>query len=185
MNADIVLISGAADFAARAHVDQKRKGCREEPYLNHLAEVACLLAEAGADATLVAAGWLHDTVEDCGVTLATLEAAFGADVAALVSDVTDDKTLEKAERKRRQIEETPTKGARAKCLKIADKTSNLRALLVTPPEDWPKSRIDEYLAWASNVVACCRGINPKLEAAFDAAAADLGKACGVRGDGRR
>ena len=172
-----MLISKAADFAARAHVDQKRKGSKEEPYLNHLAEVACLLAEAGGDARLVAAGWLHDTVEDCGVTVATLAAAFGPDVASLVADVTDDKTLEKAERKRRQIEEAPAKSARARCLKIADKTSNLRALLVTPPKDWPKSRIEEYLAWASNVVACCRGINPRLEAAFDAAAADLQVVC--------
>ncbi len=168
-----MLVSKAADFAARAHVDQKRKGVKEEPYLNHLAEVACLLAESGADARLVAAGWLHDTVEDCGVTFATLETAFGADVASLVAEVTDDKTLGKAESKRRQIAEAPAKSARARCLKIADKTSNLRALLVTPPKDWPKSRIDEYLAWASNVVACCRGLNPALEAAFDAAAADL------------
>ena len=179
MSADIALISRAADFAARAHGDQKRKGAKEEPYLNHLAEVACLLAEAGADAQLVAAGWLHDTVEDCGVTLAALEAAFGRDVASLVKEVTDDKALTKPERKRRQIEEAPGKSDRARCLKIADKTSNLRALMVTPPNDWSMSRIEEYLAWASNVVACCRGISPSLEQAFDAAAATLQATCGV------
>ncbi len=173
MSTDIALVSRAADFAARAHVDQKRKGAKGEPYLNHLAEVALLLADAGADAALVAAGWLHDTMEDCGVTAETLRDAFGPDVASLVADVTDDKALERSERKRAQIAQAAAKCDRAKCLKIADKTSNLRALKVTPPEGWSPTRIDEYIAWASNVVAQCRGINPHLERDFDAAAADL------------
>ena len=181
MNGDLVLVARAADFAARAHVDQRRKGAKEEPYLNHLAEVAALLAEAGADGPLVAAGWLHDTIEDCGVTQDALADLFGEEVASLVRDVTDDKSLDKAERKRLQIENAAGKGAKAKCLKIADKTSNLRALCVTPPADWSSARIDEYLAWASNVVAGCRGVNATLEAGFDAAAASLQHKQGVPG----
>ena len=181
MSADLVLVARAADFAARAHVDQRRKGSKEEPYLNHLAEVAALLAEAGADASLVAAGWLHDTIEDCGVVDETLVTLFGQTVASLVRDVTDDKSLDKAERKRLQIEKAAGKCAEAKCLKIADKTSNLRALCTTPPKDWPAARIDEYLAWASNFVARCRGVNDKLEAGFDAAAASLQRMQGLPG----
>lgn len=178
-NDDVVLISKAADFAARAHVDQKRKGAKEEPYINHLAEVGLLLAETGGDAALVAAGWLHDTIEDCGITRDQIEAAFGHDIASLVADVTDERGLEKSERKRRQIEHAGEKCARAKCLKIADKTSNLRALKVTPPRDWSKARIDEYLGWASNVVAECRGVNPQLERFFDDAASALQPTCAV------
>ena len=66
----IGLVSEAADFAARRHSGMRRKGRGNEPYINHLAEVANLLAAAteGADAELVAAGWLHDTIEDTETT---------------------------------------------------------------------------------------------------------------------
>jgi (p)ppGpp synthase/HD superfamily hydrolase len=62
----ISLVTRAAYFAAQRHADQRRKGRRREPYINHLAEVAALLSEAtgGEDAALVAACFLHDTVED-------------------------------------------------------------------------------------------------------------------------
>lgn len=66
----IRLVSEAAELAARRHSGQQRKRRRDEPYINHLAEVANLLsaATAGADAELVAAGWLHDTIEDTETT---------------------------------------------------------------------------------------------------------------------
>ncbi len=60
----ILTLTKALNFAARKHTDQRRKGEREEPYINHLAEVARLLADAtdGDDLDLVLAGLLHDTV---------------------------------------------------------------------------------------------------------------------------
>jgi (p)ppGpp synthase/HD superfamily hydrolase len=63
---DILLISRAWNFAAQRHSIQRRKGKAQEPYVNHLAEVAELVATAteGQDANLVAAAVLHDTVED-------------------------------------------------------------------------------------------------------------------------
>ena len=169
----IVLISRAADFAAERHKDQRRKGSGQVPYINHLADVACLLATAtkGTDAELVAAGWLHDTVEDTATALAELTASFGEGVASLVAEVTDDKSLPKAERKRLQVEKTPGKTPRAKMIKLADLTSNLREL----PDDWEMARIQEYFEWADKVAAGCRGINPELERAFDSVAAS-GKA---------
>jgi len=171
MSNDILLITRALDFATRAHTDQRRKGAREEPYINHLADVAWLLAQAtsGKDAALIAAGLLHDTIEDQGVTQATLASEFGEDVAALVGEVTDDKSLPKAERKHLQIEHAPHKSQRARMLKIADKTSNLRAILHSPPTDWTKERKLEYFTWADSVVAGCRGINPWLDSQFDEA----------------
>jgi len=171
MNQDILLIARALDFAARKHVSQRRKGLAEEPYFNHLAEVARLLAEAtdGEDANLVAAGLLHDTIEDQGVLHEDLVSAFNQDIADLVREVTDDKSLEKDERKRLQVERAPHKSDRAKMLKIADKTTNLRALTQSPPSDWEPERRRAYFTWARDVVAGCRGVNARLEAGFDEA----------------
>ena len=171
MSKAVVQITRALDYAARKHVGQRRKGVAQEPYINHLAEVAYLLAEAtgGGDTNLIIAGLLHDCIEDQGVTHAELAELFGADVADLVRDVTDDKTLLKAERKRLQVEHTPHKPDRVKMLKIADKTSNLRALAVSPPSGWDAQRIRDYYAWAKAVVAGCRGVNAFLEEKFDAA----------------
>ena len=171
MSNAVIQISRALDYAARKHVGQRRKGVAQEPYINHLAEVAYLLAEAtgGGDTNLIIAGLLHDCIEDQGVTHAELVALFGVDVADLVRDVTDDKTLLKAERKRLQVAHAPHKSDRAKMLKIADKTSNLRALAVSPPNGWDAQRIRDYYAWAQAVVAGCRGVNAFLEAKFDAA----------------
>lgn len=172
---DLALVTRAADFAARRHVAQHRKGTAREPYVNHLAEVATLLAETAAepDAALVAAGWLHDTLEDTQTDREALEQLFGPRVAALVAEVTDDKSLPKAERKRRQVEAAPHKSAGAKAIKIADKTSNLRSLTASPPEGWERQRIADYIAWAGEVVAGCRGTNAALESLFDRAAAEV------------
>lgn len=171
MSMEVVKIARALDYAARKHVSQRRKGEAKEPYINHLAEVAHLLAEAtqGADTDLVIAGLLHDCIEDQGVSYEELVELFGADVAGLVRDVTDDKTLIKAERKRLQVERAPHKSDRAKMLKIADKTSNLRAMLTSPPSGWDEQRKRDYFTWAQAVVAGCRGVNAYLEEKFDEA----------------
>ena len=181
-NDGVVLVTRAADFAARRHVDQRRKGDAREPYINHLAEVAALLAEAtdGADAVLVAAGFLHDTLEDTPTEYEELQALFGDDVASLVAEVTDDKSLLKAERKRLQVETAAKKSERARLIKIADKTSNLRALAASPPADWDVRRVAEYIGWAEQVVERCRGLNVKLEHAFDTAVAEARAAIAMR-----
>jgi hypothetical protein len=88
----------------------------------------------------------------------------------LVREVTDDKTLSKEERKRLQITEALQKSARAKLLKLADKTSNLRALAFSSPSDWSVSRRLKYVDWAEAVASGLRGTNAWLEYQFDAAA---------------
>src|SRR6478752_10083766 len=94
-------ILGAARFAAEKHAQQKRKGENGEPYFNHLLEVAELIAASSPelDVELMMAAFLHDTVEDTGVTPQELEQRFGKDVADLVAEVTDDKSLPKETRK--------------------------------------------------------------------------------------
>src|SRR6476619_379061 len=100
MRSGLRLVSEAADLAARRHNGMARKGRGNEPYINHLAEVASMLAEVtdGADAELVAAGWLHDTIEDTSTTRDELAQQFGERVAALVAEVTDDMSLPKTTR---------------------------------------------------------------------------------------
>src|SRR5271167_1819859 len=93
-----VAVLKAADAAARWHVHQRRKGAAQEPYINHPLEVAALVAEAtdGNDPNLVTAALLHDVMEDCKVPYSQIVDTFGTDVADLVAEVTDDKTLEKS-----------------------------------------------------------------------------------------
>jgi GTP diphosphokinase / guanosine-3',5'-bis(diphosphate) 3'-diphosphatase len=166
-------------FAAERHARQRRKGDAGEPYINHLAEVAALVAEAtaGRDPDLVIAAVLHDTVEDTETSHDELVRRFGQDVADLVAEVTDDKSLPQAERKRLQVEHAPSRTPRAKVLKLADKTSNLRALAHSPPADWSVERRRDYIAWGRDVVAGLRGASPELEAKFDEAARAAEAAC--------
>ena len=169
MSNDILQFARALDFAAKKHVHQRRKGELEEPYINHLADVSRLLAAATEvhDTVLVLAGLLHDTIEDTETTFDELEAEFGREVAELVVEVSDDKTLDQVERKRLQIEKAPAKSDRAKMLKLADKTSNLHTIIHSPPVDWDLNRKREYFEWTGEVVEGCRGVNEYLENEFD------------------
>jgi (p)ppGpp synthase/HD superfamily hydrolase len=165
----IVALLRALHFAAGKHQDQRRKGAEASPYINHPIEVAELLARIGgiSDIVTLQAAILHDTLEDTLTTPQELEAAFGPEVRRLVEEITDDKQLPKAERKRLQIEHAPHLSARAKLVKLADKISNVRSIIQTPPAEWPLGRKQEYLDWSARVVAGCRGCNPALERAYD------------------
>lgn len=169
---DWIAVLRAADTAARWHVHQRRKGIAQEPYINHLLEVASLVAEAtnGSDPTVVIAALLHDAVEDQGATSETVAMEFGQHVADIVMEVTDDKTLPKDERKRRQVENAEDKSREGKLIKLADKTSNLRTVAASPAADWSVKRRLEYIEWVKNVVAGLRGTSPWLEQQFDEAA---------------
>jgi len=168
----IVGVARALDFAARRHAGQRRKGLMAEPYVNHLTEVALLLAEAtdGADPALVMAGLLHDTIEDTGTTGDELAAVFGEDVASLVVEVTDDTSLDRESRKRIQVETASMKSRRARMIKIADKIANLRSIAESPPMGWSPRRKREYVSWAREVVAACSDTNVRLEKLFEEAA---------------
>ncbi|WP_426439614.1 HD domain-containing protein [Bradyrhizobium genosp. P] len=165
----IRLISEAAELAARRHNGIARKGRGGEPYINHLAEVANLLAAVtdGADAELVAAGWLHDTIEDTETTRDELAGRFSARVADLVVECTDDMSLPKAERRQRQIADASHKSPDAKLIKIADKISNIRARILPDPSAAERDDLIDYVTWAEKVVAGCRGDNATLDRTFD------------------
>ena len=178
MLSGIRLVSEAAELAARRHNGQTRKGRGEEPYVNHLAEVANILSAVtnGGDAELVAAGWLHDTIEDSETTGEELTQRFGLRVAGLVEECTDDMSLPKHERRRRQIVDAPKKSPSAKLIKIADKISNIRARIFPNASQEQRAELADYLAWAEQVVANLRGGNAMLDALFDEAVANARQA---------
>jgi guanosine-3',5'-bis(diphosphate) 3'-pyrophosphohydrolase len=159
----------AASYAARQHTSQTRKGERAEPYINHPLDVANLLSSVGRvqDIDILIAAILHDTVEDTGTTAEELNAMFGSRVTGFVLEVTDDKTLPKAERKQKQIEHAPHLTPEAKQIKLADKISNITDITNSPPADWSTERRREYVEWGVNVVAGLRGVNAPLENHFD------------------
>jgi (p)ppGpp synthase/HD superfamily hydrolase len=169
MLAPLRLVSEAALFAAQRHNGMARKGRGNEPYINHLAEVANLVCEAtgGADAEIVAAGWLHDTIEDTDTTRQELADKFGPRVATLVVEVSDDMSLPKTERRRLQVVGAPHKSPDAKVIKIADKISNISARIVSGPNEDELAGLADYVAWAEQVVSGCRGGNAWLDRTFD------------------
>jgi len=161
----------ALAFAADKHRRQRRKDAEASPYINHPIALARVLSvEAGlADARLLAAAVLHDTLEDTETTFEELRERFGQAVAAVVLEVTDDKTLPKEERKRLQIEHAAHISRRAKLVKLEDKICNVRDVAANPPHGWPLERRREYFDWAKQVVDRMRGTHRRLEQLFDEA----------------
>ncbi len=167
------LVSKARDFGREKHAGQFRKGAAKEPYEAHLAEVAALVAGFGGAPEVVAAAWLHDTVEDCEVPAAEIADRFGPMVAQIVAEVTDDKDLDKAVRKRMQVFNAPKKSAGGALVKICDKISNIRAVADSPAEDWTLDRQREYLRWSAEVV---QALPAAADVARPAFAAELERA---------
>jgi len=164
---DIQFLTKAMNFAAQKHVNERRKGERQEPYINHLTEVSEMLAANGASLETIVAGILHDTIEDTETAHEELVREFGENVADIVKEVSDDQTLPWQERNRLQIEHALHASDAAKQVKMADKISNLCAILRTPPVGWSVKRKLEYFNFSKKVVDNCRGVNPGLEACFD------------------
>ena len=107
------LIKSAEIFARSRHAGQFRKGDAQEPYIVHVEEVAELVTAWGGSESAIVAAWLHDTVEDCPPTsVAELEALFGKEIAGIVAELTDDKSLPKAEQKKQQIMNAPKRATR-------------------------------------------------------------------------
>lgn len=168
---DIGMIIKAARFAADKHRMQRRKDADASPYINHPIAVADLLAnQCGVtDPVVLCAALLHDTIEDTDTSEQELRAAFGDEITDVVVEVTDDKTLAKQLRKQLQIEHAHRASPRARLVKLADKTCNLRDMAAKPPADWSAQRKADYFDWAGEVVAGLRGSHARLEELFDQA----------------
>lgn len=122
-------------FAREAHKDQKRK-YTGNPYTDHLAEVAGIVAACERfDTEMIAAAWLHDTVEDCAIQLETIEEKFGFGVALMVSGLTDSETgKNRAERKAKARERLSACSGRIQTIKCADLISNTSSIVMHDPK---------------------------------------------------
>ncbi|MEL6767697.1 MAG: HD domain-containing protein [Pseudomonadota bacterium] len=176
-------LSRALRFAAEAHANQRRKGAAQEPYINHLIEVMDLVACAtgGDDVELLQAALLHDVVEDTPTTPKALADSFGPRVATMVHANSDDMSLPKEERKRARLAAMATKSREARLVKIADVTSNLRAVACSPPAGWTPERRLSYLADCRALVAAATGTDAALEQCFAETAASAERM--IRGEG--
>ena len=159
----------AAHFASVKHKTQRRKDAEETPYINHPLALANVLAvECGVDDVEVICGaLLHDTIEDTKTAEEELLENFGENITRIVLEVTDDKTLDKIERKEAQVAHAPHISDQAKLVKLADKISNLRDISASPPVDWSVERKQDYFDWAARVIDGLRGVHPELETLFD------------------
>ena len=158
----------AVNFAALAHKDQKRKDIEQTPYINHPLKVADILIDNGVeDEDTIVAAILHDVIEDTDFCYDDIVCDFSKEIADLVLEVSDDKSLPKDERKRLQIEHAPFLSDKAKLIKIADKIANLEDILFSAPVGWTKERRIKYFEWANEVVKGAKGINKMLDDDFD------------------
>ena len=133
------LVEHAWEFAEKAHAGQIRKS--GEPYFTHPCFVASILTDLMIDPPTIAAGLLHDTVEDCeGITLDTIRSEFGEEVADLVDGVTKLNKLDFANREEAQAESlrkmilAMSKDIRVVLIKLADRLHNMRTLRHQPAD---------------------------------------------------
>jgi guanosine-3',5'-bis(diphosphate) 3'-pyrophosphohydrolase len=140
---DLSLIERAYAFAQERHAGQTRKSGK--PYFTHPYRVAAILADMMLDATTVAAGLLHDTVEDCeDCDLGMLDRLFGAEISQLVDGVTKLNRLDLSSREEQQAESlrkmflAMAKDIRVVLIKLADRLHNMRTLKFQDPKKQPR-----------------------------------------------
>lgn len=118
-------------FAINAHLGQIRKNEPDKPMIMHPISVGMLLESYGYDDYVVAAGYLHDVVEDTNYTIEDIEENFGSRVSSLVKGASEpDKSLSWEERKKHTIEQTKTLPLENKLVICADKINNLEDLMI-------------------------------------------------------
>jgi guanosine-3',5'-bis(diphosphate) 3'-pyrophosphohydrolase len=163
------IVLRAAAFAADKHREGRRKDEEASPYINHPINAAYILVRAGIEDPAVLAGaLLHDTVEDTNTTVDELEVVFGYEIANIVAECTDDKSLPKLARKQAQIDHSAKLSHKARLVKLADKIANVNDINGAPPAGWSVERKREYFDWAKQVVDRMRGTHAGLEELFDA-----------------
>ncbi len=162
----------AKQFAREAHeglIFLTASGYKK-PQFEHLQEVADLVWVSGGDDIEVASAWLHDVVEDTPVTVEDLRNKFCEEIASIVEGLTDGKDIEGLallERKTKQAERVKGKSKSIRMIKIADQTSNVKAVTFDGPHGWSRERNREYVMGAKLVADNCRGLNQILDNAFD------------------
>lgn len=136
--AEISLVRKAFSFSQQAHQGQFRKS--GDPYFQHCLQVAFILVEQGLDSATVAAGLLHDTVEDADLKVKDIQSEFGGEIAGLVDGVTKISGLAFRSKQERQAENyrkmilSMAQDVRVILIKFADRLHNMRTLQFLPPD---------------------------------------------------
>ena len=164
------MIERAAALATARHDGQWRKGAVKLPYVSHCQEVAQIVSDHGGTEAAICAAWLHDAVEDTQTTPDELRALFGAEVADLVAEVTDDPKLNKTAQRAAQIASAAHKSPEAAMIKAADQTSNMRSIVTSDPF-WPRAKALDYIRKAEAVVNALPISDPMRQTFEDAAKA--------------
>ncbi len=175
----IDLVARARAFATEAHqrIDQRRK-YTHQPYQEHLKAVAELLAQVTDDPEMLAAAWLHDTVEDTPATFGDIEREFGAAVRDLVADLTDVSSPSDGTREIRKAidrQHTARASTRAKTIKLADLIDNCRDICVHDPRF---ARV--YLTEAAALLEVLDDGDPTLYRRAQQAVAECARRLGLR-----
>ena len=137
-NDDLGIVEKAYEFSQKNHAGQTRAS--GDPYLVHPLEVACVLAEMKMDPAAIAAGLLHDSVEDTSVTIVDIRKEFGEQVAHIVEGVTKIGRIDFSSREEQQAENlrkmmlAMVDDIRVVLIKLADRLHNMRTLEHLPPE---------------------------------------------------
>lgn len=153
---DIDIFIKSLNFATIKHSSQRRKNKNRDPYVNHVIDVCNILSMCGIkDTEILCAALLHDTIEDTSTTYDELLNEFGKNIADIVLECSDDKSLDKVTRKKLQIEHAKHISDKAKAVKLADKYSNMKDLLTDPPTSWNKNIINGYMIWSFE---CCKNL---------------------------
>jgi (p)ppGpp synthase/HD superfamily hydrolase len=132
----MTLLTRAEAFAAQAHSGQVRK-YTNDPYLVHVVRVAAILAQHRLPEPVVAAGFLHDTIEDCGISFEQLHEKFGGEVAQLVLEVTDVSRPHhgnRAKRKKMDLVHLAKASPHGQSIKLADVIDNTGTIVRFDPD---------------------------------------------------
>jgi (p)ppGpp synthase/HD superfamily hydrolase len=149
----------ALRFATKAHEGQLRK-YTGEPYINHPIAVAAIVATVEHTPEMIAAAYLHDTVEDCGVTLAEIKERFGGKVATLVAYLSDISTPYHGNRDARKsldLQHTALAPVEAKTIKLADLIDNTKTISTFDPGFWQVYKVEK-----KNLLAVLKDGDPVL-----------------------
>ena len=165
---DLEKLLKAVEYAAEKHETQIRKDAQKTPYIIHPIGVTQLLWDIGNihDIDILAAGLLHDTLEDTDASEAEIQALFGKRVLSIVKEVTNDPNLSGEENKQRQIDHAPTMSIEGKLVKLADRLYNVKDL-ENPPPSWSDDKIDQYYNWGKKLLVALKDTNQALEIALD------------------
>jgi HD domain len=157
---DALNLLEALRFAAVTHRDRRRADPHASPFINHVIDILYVLVRAGvSDISTLGAAILRDVLEDRRITPAQLEREFGADVRALVEELTDSRALPKDERRKRQLDRATTGSLRARLIMLADLIASLRTL----PRHWSRTEREEYVDFTERVGTALRGIHARLD----------------------